>query len=180
MAGIRGSISKGMRFDILTRDNFTCRYRGRSAPAVVLQVDHAVPVAADGETTAENLVTACVDCNLSKAAKLVAVPDLAGALAEDLDDLGRNWRLGAYLQRDGQEQLALADALGMYWRLREGGDFAGDCPPLVKTALLMFLQVLDSRDIRLAIAQVFDRMPARSFDRLDYLVKLCWALHASR
>ena len=57
-----------MRFSILQRDGFRCRYCGRSGstPGVVLHVDHIVPRAAGGTSTAENLATACEECNLGK------------------------------------------------------------------------------------------------------------------
>lgn len=54
------------RFALLRRDNFTCRYCGRSAPAVELHVDHARAKANGGEDADHNLVTACIDCNLGK------------------------------------------------------------------------------------------------------------------
>jgi 5-methylcytosine-specific restriction endonuclease McrA len=37
----------------------------------VLHVDHVVPVAAGGTTTEDNLLTACEECNLGKAARPV-------------------------------------------------------------------------------------------------------------
>ena len=40
----RVPISKALRFEVFKRDSFTCQYCGRSAPEVVLEVDHIVPV----------------------------------------------------------------------------------------------------------------------------------------
>ena len=40
----RKGISKKTRFDVFKRDSFTCQYCGKSAPDVVLQVDHINPV----------------------------------------------------------------------------------------------------------------------------------------
>lgn len=54
------------RFDILARDNYTCRYCGRQAPSVVLHVDHVIPVVKGGTDDPDNLVTACYDCNEGK------------------------------------------------------------------------------------------------------------------
>jgi 5-methylcytosine-specific restriction endonuclease McrA len=69
----RGPIRAQMRFDILQRDGFRCRYCGRpgSAPGVVLHVDHVIPFVAGGATSEDNLVTACEECNLGKAARAV-------------------------------------------------------------------------------------------------------------
>ncbi len=60
------NVSPGLRFKVLRRDNFTCRYCGRSAPNVELAVDHVIPYAKGGTCTEENLVTACVECNAGK------------------------------------------------------------------------------------------------------------------
>lgn len=55
-----------VRYEILRRDNHTCRYCGAKAPDVTLQVDHVVPVALGGSSEPSNGVTACVDCNSGK------------------------------------------------------------------------------------------------------------------
>jgi hypothetical protein len=60
------SLSKRDRFRVLVRDQFTCRYCGRSAPNVVLEVDHRKPRCQGGSDDQWNLVTACHDCNRSK------------------------------------------------------------------------------------------------------------------
>ncbi len=65
---VGASISPKLRFSILQRDEFSCRYCGRSAPTVALEVDHLVSVAKGGKTQADNLVTACFECNRGKGA----------------------------------------------------------------------------------------------------------------
>jgi hypothetical protein len=64
----RDPIRAQMRFRVLQRDGFRCRYCGRpgNAPGVVLHVDHVVPLAAGGTSTEDNLLTACEECNLGK------------------------------------------------------------------------------------------------------------------
>lgn len=62
----RVAIPKRLRFSVLSRDGFTCQYCGASAPDVKLHVDHIFPVARGGLNALDNLVTACVDCNLGK------------------------------------------------------------------------------------------------------------------
>lgn len=61
------AVSKRTRYEVLNRDNFTCRYCGQSAPDVKLHVDHVMPVALGGADTPDNLVAACMDCNAGKA-----------------------------------------------------------------------------------------------------------------
>lgn len=62
-----------LRFAILTRDNFTCRYCGRKAPDVTLEVDHIEPRALGGSDDPRNLITACWDCNHGKAVASVEI-----------------------------------------------------------------------------------------------------------
>ena len=66
--GIKGTkrLLLKQRFDIFKRDNFKCRYCGRGAEEVILEVDHINPVSCGGGNEQENLVTACKDCNLGK------------------------------------------------------------------------------------------------------------------
>lgn len=72
------AISKRLRFEILRRDEYTCRYCGASAPGVVVTVDHVIPVAMGGQDVPENLVAACRDCNAGKSS---STPD-ASLVAE--------------------------------------------------------------------------------------------------
>lgn len=68
------SIPQGIRFDVFRRDGFTCRYCGRSSPMVILHCDHVKPRSKGGETSMENLVTACTECNGGKRAKTDVEP----------------------------------------------------------------------------------------------------------
>lgn len=65
------AVSKRLRFEILRRDNHTCRYCGASAPDVPLRVDHVTPVALGGADTPDNLVTSCEPCNSGKSSATV-------------------------------------------------------------------------------------------------------------
>lgn len=78
------SVSKRLRYEILRRDGFTCRYCGASAPDVALEVDHIIPVALGGTDNPRNLVAACVDCNSGKASSAPDSDHIADADAADL------------------------------------------------------------------------------------------------
>lgn len=58
-----------IRAAVFERDNYTCVYCG--AHGVRLEADHRLPVARGGETSMENLSTACKPCNRSKGTKTV-------------------------------------------------------------------------------------------------------------
>lgn len=81
------AVSTRTRFEVLKRDDFTCRYCGRKPPEVKLHVDHIVPVSKGGTDDFVNLVTACQDCNLGKSAKELTnktVRHDANQLAEEM------------------------------------------------------------------------------------------------
>lgn len=72
----RAPISKALRFEILARDGFRCVYCGREAGSVELHIDHVKAHVRGGPDVGENLVSACVDCNLGKSDRdLVARAD---------------------------------------------------------------------------------------------------------
>lgn len=76
------AVTKRIRFEVLRRDEFTCRYcRSRDN---ALTVDHVVPVALGGSDDPSNLVAACKDCNAGKAS---ASPDEAMVAQVEADAL---------------------------------------------------------------------------------------------
>lgn len=65
-------MNKKRRFEIFKRDKFICQYCGRSAPEVILEVDHIHPASHDGDDDLLNLVTSCFDCNRGKGNRLLS------------------------------------------------------------------------------------------------------------
>jgi 5-methylcytosine-specific restriction endonuclease McrA len=60
---------KGVKFsraNIYSRDGYRCCYDGKRYPAKELNYDHVIPRDRGGQTTWENIVTACVVCNSKK------------------------------------------------------------------------------------------------------------------
>jgi 5-methylcytosine-specific restriction endonuclease McrA len=55
------------RFNVFLRDRFCCQYCGQRFPSQDLTFDHVVPRSRGGNTSWENVVTACQSCNLAKA-----------------------------------------------------------------------------------------------------------------
>jgi hypothetical protein len=64
----RRNISKRLRFEVLARDGFRCQYCGLGSNATGLHIDHVIAVANGGSNERDNLITACIDCNLGKGA----------------------------------------------------------------------------------------------------------------
>ena len=81
------------RFNVFLRDRFECQYCSSDDD---LTFDHVTPRALGGQTTWENVVTACAPCNLRKGSKL---PKQAGMFPNQkpyrptVQDLHNNGRL---------------------------------------------------------------------------------------
>ncbi|MEM8865648.1 MAG: HNH endonuclease [Planctomycetota bacterium] len=54
------------RRNLFARDHNSCQYCGKRFPTSELSIDHVVPTCRGGETTWENVVCACVKCNVRK------------------------------------------------------------------------------------------------------------------
>lgn len=78
------AIGKRLRYEVLRRDDHTCRYCGQRAPDVVLTIDHVVPAALGGTDNADNLVTACKDCNAGKSSTNPDAPLVADVASDAL------------------------------------------------------------------------------------------------
>ena len=83
----RKNLSKSVRFEVFKRDSFKCQYCGKSAPDVVLEVDHIIPVSKGGDNDISNLITACFDCNRGKRDKKLTDNQSAKLQKEELDKL---------------------------------------------------------------------------------------------
>ncbi|QDT26642.1 HNH endonuclease [Gimesia panareensis] len=57
------------RRNVFKRDRFTCQYCGCQPGSEELTIDHVLPRSQGGETSWENCVLACVECNSHKAAR---------------------------------------------------------------------------------------------------------------
>lgn len=79
-------VTKRTRYEVLKRDNHTCRYCGATADDGPLTIDHVTPVALGGSNDPSNLVTACRDCNYGKGS---TSPD-AGVI-EDVKQADIKW-----------------------------------------------------------------------------------------
>lgn len=83
----RKGLSKRLRFEVLRRDNSTCRYCGRTPPDVVLEIDHLIPVAKGGGDEILNLVAACEDCNAGKSARMLDDDSISRVEQSNVDDM---------------------------------------------------------------------------------------------
>lgn len=54
------------RRNLFARDNNSCQYCGRKFPTSELSLDHVIPRRLGGESSWENIVCACMKCNVKK------------------------------------------------------------------------------------------------------------------
>ncbi|OQY35977.1 MAG: HNH endonuclease [Anaerolineaceae bacterium 4572_5.1] len=83
--------------EILRRDNYRCQYCGRSS--ATLTVDHIVPQHLGGESTWENLVTACAECNHKKGGRSLAQSGLILRTIPKRPPNSAKYLFGKYLNR---------------------------------------------------------------------------------
>lgn len=107
------AVTKRTRFEVLRRDDYTCRYCRSTENA--LTVDHVVPSALGGTDEPSNLVAACKDCNSGKTS---SAPD--AALVEQASDDAVRWSAAmqiaaAKLRDDHRAEWDYADALDEEW-----------------------------------------------------------------
>lgn len=62
----RRAVPVQVRAGVFERDDHACRYCGADSD---LSIDHVIPVSRGGSNDPENLVAACLPCNLQKGAR---------------------------------------------------------------------------------------------------------------
>jgi hypothetical protein len=129
----RKPISKKVRFEVFKRDSFKCQYCGKSAPDVILNVDHIKPVAAGGNNGMTNLLTSCFDCNSGKKATLLDDNTMMEKQKKQLQELNEKrlqlemmmqWREGLMSIEEDKLNFALkkwSDVLNDTYSLNENG-----------------------------------------------------------
>jgi hypothetical protein len=173
------AVSKRLRFEILRRDNHTCRYCGRTAPNVPLRVDHVVPVALGGTDDPTNRVTSCEPCNNGKSSTVPDSPLVAQA-REDAMRWQMAWAVAvAEAQTEGKQRAKdIAKVKKNYvaaYRGRHGT--APILPEGWEASVGRWLDLgLPMTLIDKAIASSVgrDKIPAK--DRFAYFAGCCWSM----
>ncbi|MFB5946089.1 HNH endonuclease [Albibacterium profundi] len=62
----RQKMTNKLRYEVLKRDRFRCKYCGATSDYIQLHVDHIKPVSKGGESVESNLQTLCSTCNNGK------------------------------------------------------------------------------------------------------------------
>lgn len=152
------SLSRRTRFQVLKRDGFTCQYCGANGEGVVLHVDHIHPRSKGGGDELDNLITACIACNLGKTdSKLLEVTPCAFCGDE-----------GAGFAFD----LPLVN-LGRYTGTSETGWVCGDC---IQGAVRAFRYALNPDVLRCAgCGDFWELIDSRQFNSGDFVAgEVAW------
>lgn len=106
------AVTKRTRFEVLKRDNYTCRYC-RSAENE-LTIDHVLPVSLGGSDEPDNLVAACADCNAGKSSSSPDADLVADVSADQVrwsDAMKRAAEVRAESRKDFDQFVATFDRL---------------------------------------------------------------------
>ena len=103
---------KFSRGNIYLRDQNRCQYCGKKFSSSELSLDHVVPISRGGKSTWENVVCACLPCNVRKGNKLLSecemrlrrharAPEVAPAPPPPGKDLSRRSGRTSWMRRTG-------------------------------------------------------------------------------
>lgn len=118
-------VSKRLRYEVLRRDNYTCRYCGAQAPNVAITVDHVIPESLGGSDSPENLVAACSDCNSGKTSSMPDAP-LVAAVAEDAARWVAAMRQAVEENRMNDNSAVYSAVVGAWTSFRRQREIPGD------------------------------------------------------
>lgn len=119
----RKPISKKTRFEVFKRDKFTCQYCGASAPEIVLELDHIIPVASGGDSEIMNLLTSCYACNRGKSYRELSDQSALAKQKKQLDNLQERkeqlellskWRKGLRSLQTETEKIIITEIESKY------------------------------------------------------------------
>jgi hypothetical protein len=170
-------LTKRVRFQVFESANFTCAYCGQKPPAVVLEVDHIVPVSKGGTDAKSNLVCSCFDCNRGKGAKKLGegAPDAVAKNAEQAKErLAQLRAIGRYEQKIQAELETLVDRLGEYWFCGLWNMNTQTLSACDRSSIKRFLSAgLSEADMRMAM-EIACNKRRDLYNGWRYLCGICW------
>lgn len=158
----RRKLTKKIRFEVFKRDKFTCQYCGRSAPEVILEVDHIHPISKGGGNDILNLITSCKDCNRGKSDRTLSDNSTVQKQQKQIQDLAdKNEQLQMMLEwRDSLKNVRESEINTFEKTIQ---DFCGDNHHLTEVGrknirkllnTYSILELLDALDV--ALLQYYD------------------------
>lgn len=176
------AVSKRLRFEVLRRDGFACRYCGAKAAESELTIDHVQPVALGGEDVAENLVAACPDCNAGKAA-IQPDQEMVDGVADDALRWAKAMEEAAAIKAAERKEIdAYARRLKRAWnkwRMDEGHGDPFPLPTAWRESAEQFRNAgLEPKEVERLIEVAMTK--AYLSDRWRYFCGCCWRVIRER
>lgn len=170
------AVSKRLRFEILRRDNHTCRYCGRSAPEVKLTIDHVVPETLGGTDDPSNLVAACGDCNSGKSSVPADAPLVGDVEADALRWATAMQHVAAIRVQQVEDRRAIVDRFRSLWDDWTYGPAKKPIPlPDGYDAVLRFVDAgLSEPEIQELLTVAMRASHIRPADTWRYFCGCCW------
>ncbi len=172
------AVGKKLRFEILKRDGFTCRYCGRRPPEVILNVDHVLAVSKGGGDEPINLIASCWECNSGKSdadiSSEVIPPQPPRKSDSDLQKLreahdkiteqrGRNWQW-------------TSDFIETWKQLSGENPYEPDIDSQMRDSLKCFLKKMTPAEITEALQITFESSKVKDSNRFRYFCGVCWRM----
>lgn len=164
-------LSKTVRFEVFKRDLFVCQYCGQRPPAVILEVDHVIPISEGGSDDIHNLLTACFDCNRGKGARQLDVSpiDVAArrAALEERREQVRAYEMLLAEERASQDEI-IDQVIEVYENAFKGWTLLDGARPSIRRFLTLLppTEVLEAMEV--ACARVNKDRAFR------YFCGVCW------
>lgn len=171
----RKSTGKKVRFEVFKRDEFVCQYCGAHPPAVVLHVDHILPVAEGGTNDITNLITACQPCNAGKGARLLSsIPEALETRQADIEEReaqirGYNEVMQSRLRRMDNEAWKVAEILSPG---ADSEDMGFGRAELI--TVRRFIEQLGVFDVIEAAEIAYLKVKHSEYQRFRYFCGVCW------
>lgn len=165
------AVTKRTRFEVLRRDEFTCRYcRSKDNP---LTIDHVTPSALGGSDKPDNLVACCKDCNGGKAS---SSPD-EGTVADVAEDALRWARaMQCAVQERAAERDDDMERLGAFFDYWQETTVRADLPINWEDSVKRFLSAgLSVGDLEDAVLSTTGRLSPWSKHHFRYFCGICWS-----
>jgi len=168
------AISKRVRFEVLRRDGFRCRYCGTSATdGAGLVVDHVIPTALGGTDEPSNLVAACSDCNAGKAATAPSAEMVDDVFADSLRWAQAMKRAAAEVEERRGEIQRVARAVRGEWV--KFGSFSYREPPAgFESSIERWLMAGLSETEMVSLVSVAHSRSVTASNAWRYYAGCCW------
>ncbi len=173
----RKAISNKTRVEIFKRDKFTCQYCGRSAPEVILEIDHIKPVAEGGTNDVINLITSCRDCNRGKGKTLLDDQTVLEKQKKQLDELEERRQQLAMMVEWKEELLKMdedfLEFLNSYYTKFTGYSLAEGGKLKVRKLIKRFSHKEVQEALDISLATYFSGSQQSAADVIDKLGGIC-------